>query len=624
MTDFEFIVAELEFPIFVIEKDTNHVIYTNEAVKAKLGYTLEEFQQNTDLLSELIHPDDRSEFGSVFTEPGGDKEFRIKNKNQETLWIKHNFLKSYSPSHICHILVDISEQKEKLDYAQQNLKELLNNSPSVIYRCSPANNFAVSFISSNIKEQMGYEADNFLKDSKFWADRIHPEDKDRIFTGLQKSLKPGRYSHEYRFKHADGTYRWMQDDLLLNIDEDGNPKDIIGNWVDISDKKQLENDKKHLEQDILHAQKMQAVGTLAGGIAHEFNNMLGVIMGYADLLQVRFAKNTKDYDYLDHILKASSRSKKLVKELLSFSRKNNKSLQLVDFASQLNEEIEHISSSLEGAVEIKLNVNKDTLQIMIDSNELHEILTNLINNASESMHNNGIVEIDVSKVVKSKSDHSQLAINDGSYARVTIKDYGHGVSETDLHRVFEPFFTTKDVGEGTGMGLAVVYSLVNSYGGTVTIDSEKGVGTSVNLYFPIIPVDSHFVVPSPNAVQLKKTPTILLVDDEQLIVDMETEILKSLNYCVVSSTSSEKALEIFKENPENFDLLITDQVMPGLLGTELSKILIAIKPDLPVILVTGYSPNISAKIIEGSGIQRVMTKPFSLVDVKECLAEIFT
>jgi PAS domain S-box-containing protein len=365
-----------------------------------------------------------------------------------------------------------------------------------------------------------------------------------------------------------------------------------------------------MERQLRQAQKMEAIGTLAGGIAHDFNNILAAIIGYTEMLLFKIPKDSPIRHNLEQVLKAGNRAKELVKQILAFSRQSEQEMKPVQISLVVKEALKLLRASLPTTIEIRQNITGKMGMILADPTQIHQVLMNLCTNAAHAMRaTGGVLEVGLGEVKLDGQMMEQCPeLTPGSYLRLTVRDTGHGMDSMVMARIFDPFFTTKSPGEGTGMGLAVVHGIVKSHGGAIGVSSEPGVGTTFQMFFPRLPND---VVPiSKSAVPVPRgSETILFVDDEEALVEMVQQMLEHLGYDVVARTSSREALEAFRAQPHKFDLVITDQTMPQLTGVDLSREVMAIRPDVPVILCTGFSEIISPEKAKAMGIREFVLKP---------------
>jgi PAS domain S-box-containing protein len=370
-----------------------------------------------------------------------------------------------------------------------------------------------------------------------------------------------------------------------------------------------------LEKELQHARKMEAIGTLAGGIAHDFNNILAAIAGHTELACFKAANDDSVRRNLDQVLKASARARDLVRQILTFSRHSEPKRQPVSIVSIVEETLMLLRPSLPTTIEIRKEIalSPDDGVVFADPTQIHQVLMNLCTNAAHAMQaRGGLLRVKLSDtVIDDFPDSLHPGLEPGPYVCLTVDDTGDGIDAALIERIFDPYFTTKNVGEGTGLGLSVVQGIVRTYGGTITVHSEPGKGATFRVLFPGIEKQT-----TAQAECIEDLPTgverILFVDDEDILADFALEMLKSFGYSVVAKTNSFEALESFRADPNGFDLVITDMTMPGLRGDELAGELIAIQPDIPIILCTGFSELIDETRAREMGIREFVMKPYSI------------
>jgi len=394
---------------------------------------------------------------------------------------------------------------------------------------------------------------------------------------------------------------------------------------EIEIRKRHEKEKAQLEGQLIQLQKMETIGTLAGGIAHDFNNILTPILGYTEMaLEELSEESVLRYD-IEQINAGALRGKDLVQQILTFSRQVDFDKKPLKMDEVVTEVLKLIRASFPSNIEIRQDLDTQSGTVMADSTQMHQIIMNLCTNAYHAMMGKGgtlSIKLDKQKV-GARSINGSAKIQKGMYVRLTVSDTGHGMDKRTVERIFEPFFTMKEVGSGSGLGLSVVHGIVSNYHGSIVVESEPDKGSSFTIYLPQHSANSHTekVVPA----QLKKGKgSILFVDDEKEITFMGKRMLESLGYSVDIKTDSQEALKIFEDDPHKYDLLVTDQAMPHLMGTELIAKVKEIRPDLKSIIITGYQESIPANAMEQFGIEDIISKPLILSEFSELIGKVLS
>ena len=388
-------------------------------------------------------------------------------------------------------------------------------------------------------------------------------------------------------------------------------KFVLCIFDDITEREQLES---HLRQ----SQRMESIGTLAGGIAHDFNNILGAVMGYTEMALKKSIVDEHLRHYLQQIFKASERARDLVKQILVFSRKVDEKLMPIRVSPIIKEVLKLLRATLPSTIKISQNIYSDTDIILADPTQIHQIMMNLCTNAAGAMpEKKG--EIKVSLVSEKIDSDFSSGLDSGMYLKLTVSDTGIGMDSRTIGRIFDPFFTTKKPGEGTGLGLSVVYGIVKSYGGTITVQSEVGKGTEFCVYLPLFMKEGEHKEEKPEESMIGGKERILFVDDEETLVELGESVLTSLGYDVVGKNSSMEALELFSASPEKFDLVVTDMTMPNMTGIDLAQNILRIKPGTPIILCTGFSETITQECINSVGVRDLIMKPFKRHQIAESI-----
>ncbi len=429
---------------------------------------------------------------------------------------------------------------------------------------------------------------------------------------------------DHKYHHADIEYPLLGKTLHLSsfpVYDDQN------GWVGIANIARDITEQKKLEAQYRQAQKMEAIGTLAGGIAHDFNNILTPIFGYAQLIQIEAEPGSQLEENIDQILHSSELAKELVQQILTFSRERQHEMQPLRIAPVIKESMKLLRASIPSTIEIKLKLDENCGNIMADPTQIHQVIMNICTNAYHAMEQSGgILAVTLRQTML--DDFTAMMKGNlaaGDYIELQISDTGSGMDLETRERIFEPFFTTKEEGKGTGMGLSVVHGIVKEHKGAIFAYSEPGAGSTFTVYFPIVSGDdapaSPLVHSSEKKILFGGDEHILALDDEPAIVDLERRFLEKAGYRVTGFTDAPQALETFLENPEIYDLVITDMTMPELSGLEFAEQLTGIRPDLPVILCTGHSRANMDELQNCTAITRYLGKPINLNELTKVVRE---
>ncbi|MFH1217145.1 MAG: PAS domain S-box protein [Pseudomonadota bacterium] len=438
-----------------------------------------------------------------------------------------------------------------------------------------------------------------------------------------RALKSGRLEWgEVPRLSPDGPTGTLELYAYPMLDEHGEIKGIVEYLRDITEAKKQAEEHRKLELQLRQAQKMEAIGTLAGGIAHDFNNILVPILCFTELLLAQEPPDSPKKADLQEIFKASQRAKELVKQILTFSRQTDHDRAPLLVTPVIKECIKLLRASIPKTIKICANIKTDYAVVLADPTHIHQIMMNLATNAYHAMQSRGVLTINLEEVTVSLENMSKtsLTLFPGRYIRLQVKDTGCGMERPTVLRIFDPYFTTKKQGEGTGLGLSVVHGIVRNYDGEITVRSAPGVGTSFTVHLPLYEdKNEQPETETPDDAPVRGNGEhILLVDDEQALLQSVHRMLETQGYKVTAATSGQEAFDTFKKDPESFQLIITDQTMPGLTGDRLAAMLLQNRPALPIILCTGFSEIIDEEKAKQLGIRGFLPKPF----IKKDLAEI--
>jgi len=480
-----------------------------------------------------------------------------------------------------------------------------------------------TFCSEKVENVLGYTPQEIIGKTPF--DLMPSEEAEKIGRLFQRiaATKAPIIDLENWNLHKDGHLVCLLTSGIPVLNVQGDLIGYRGADKDITERMQAEAEKARLEAQLRQAQKMEAIGTLAGGIAHDFNNILMAMLGCTDMAMYDIPRDSMAYANLQEVLKAGLRAKDLVLQILTFSRQMEQERRLVSVASVIRETLRLLRASLPTTIEIRQNIASDCGAVLGDPTQIQQVIMNLCTNAFHAMREQGgVLEVNASVIeVDTEFARSRPNLNKGSHIRITVSDTGHGMERATQERIFEPFFTTKPIGEGTGMGLATVHGIVTSHSGAISVYSEVGKGTTFQVYLPQIRSTAPLEASEAEPV-VKGKESILFVDDELPLVRIGRQMLERLGYKVTVRTSSVEALELFRARSERFDLVITDMTMPNMTGVELAEELMRIRPDIPMILVTGFSEAVTPEKAKQMGIREFIMKPIMSRDLSKVIRHV--
>jgi len=478
----------------------------------------------------------------------------------------------------------------------------------------------IQFLNPMTREMLGASFDKIGQSS--FIDFVFPEDREKVSEWHEQKLLGQRVSDTTAFRgvNENGDLIWVH--LNAVSITWGNRPATLNFARDITQEKKL-------EIQLRHSQKLEAMGTLAGGIAHDFNNILAVIIGYSEMARAQLPASDKIGKDLDKVITAGKRAAELVEQILTFSRQDREDFKPLKLHLIIKEALKLLRASLPTTIDLQINIRGDDNFILADPTQLHQVLMNLCANARHAIGDKvGTLCVTLSEIYI--NDYQVFSacslLKRGSYLDLEISDTGCGMDEVTMAKIFEPFFTTKEKGEGTGLGLAVVHGIVKQHNGEIIVNSKLGQGTTFHIYFPML--KSVIQQEAERAeVQIDDLPQgrgerILIVDDEVQIVEMLQRMLEELGYSVVGFSNSNEALTAFSMNSDIFDLLVTDMTMPEMTGIVLAEKMLALKPDLPVILCTGFSEAVDETKAKAIGINMLLYKPISTILLLKSIKEI--
>jgi signal transduction histidine kinase/ActR/RegA family two-component response regulator/HAMP domain-containing protein len=465
----------------------------------------------------------------------------------------------------------------------------------------------------------GYQPYDFPERFEEWEKRVHPDDVSGAKMAIERYMagETETFSTEFRFKRKDETWMWiLGQGEIVDRTSDGTPARIVGLHVDINIRKRAESDRLELERQLQQKVKMEAIGIMAGGVAHNFNNNLAIILGNLEISSLKLPPHSLISEYLENAQIATLRSRDLVQQILSYSRDGVHDKAPLRLSQSIEETYKMLTSTIPSTVKLHQHISKDCHDATInaDASRIQEILLNLCNNAVDAMEEKGDLTISLEKVENQALDiPTKDTYPPGSYVKISVNDTGCGMPVEILDKIFDPFFTTKEVNKGTGLGLSTVQGIVEQHNGYLKVASVIGKGSTFELFFPIIACSTmERLLPFQNL--NTGDEKIMLVDDDEMLANIGERMLSDVGYQVTALTQSTKALKLFKDNPDFFDLVITDQTMPELSGKDLIKEMLKIRPNLPIILSTGYSSKVTKEDAEQLDIKAFCMKPMDMVE----------
>ena len=456
-----------------------------------------------------------------------------------------------------------------------------------------------------------------------WKKLVSPQDWPKAREAIKAAQQTGEVDAEYRVIHPGGAIRWLQAKGRMFFDPEGKPTRVVGFMLDVTDRRLAEEELRRMERELRHAQKLEAMGTLAGGIAHDFNNLLGAILGYGEMALSEAPEGSRLRRDVENMLIAGERGRALVDRILAFSRSGVGERVAVDVEEVAGETLALFAAKLPRTIVVERQLNAGAAAVMGDATQIHQVLMNLLTNAAQAMPDGGTLRITLSRVrVRAPRTVTTGSVGPRDYVVLDVSDTGSGIRPEIVDKIFDPFFTTKEVGVGSGLGLSLVHGIVTGLGGAIDVTTIVGGGSAFRVFLPLA---GHVTRrrESSERVQPEDRSTghgrVLIVDDEQALVTLVSQMLTDVGYAPAGFTASAAALAAFRAAPGRFDAVITDESMPGRSGSELIREIRAIRPHIPIVLVSGY---LSAAVVESArdaGASEVLRKPLSARDLTAAL-----
>ena len=600
-------------------------LYASPNFEAVLGYAPATLIGSN--IFSYVHPADRADVVQEFTEGmqalgTGRSTYRYRHQNGEYRWFESTgrvFQTALGDSRGVIVSRDITECKEAENTLNEMNVALLHASPGISLldkegRYLQVNNGYATLLSYSPEELLGQS----------WKITVHPDDHAMALAAFKDMDTTGIGEFEARGIRKDGSEFFEQVVMVRGINK-GDGEGAYHCFIsDITGRKQMELALRERDQKLQQVQKMEAIGTLAGGIAHDFNNILGAILGYSELAMAQVKNEPKVASYLGEVLTAGHRAKELVKQILAFSRRSDHEREAVDLNIVVQEALRMVRATLPTTIEIQSTSATDSAIVFADSTQIHQVIMNLCANAEQAMRGQGgILSLTVTSIeVPENSEQEFPELKPGTYLQLKIQDSGQGMSNDVLERIFEPFFTTKGLGEGTGLGLAVVHGIIIGHGGHIHASSKVGQGTTFMILLPRLDV----VLPAQSINEMdwpQGTGTILFVDDEDVLARWGEQVLTHLGYTVIAMTNPYEAVELVRKQPHQFDVVVTDQTMPTMSGETFAMALKEIRHDIPIVLCTGFSHTMSEEKASQLGLKAFLMKPVNGAVLAKTLKDVF-
>jgi PAS domain S-box-containing protein len=612
---YQTILSSIEESYFEVNQ-RGEITFFNEAFPKIIGYPPDELMGMKN--DKYLDPEYREKVTKSFNEvwktgiPIKLFEYELIRKNGERRTVQTSTLlmtdENGQKVGFRGIIRDVSDHKlmeKALKESEEKYRSMMGAMKDAVYICSPE--FRIEYMNPRMVERIGHNA---------IGEHCHKalyNNDDRCPWCIFNKVQQGEHV-EYELNNPEsGKYYFVINSPIYHSDGSISKLTI---FQDITE-------RKAIESQIQQAQKIESIGTLAGGIAHDFNNILFPIVGHTEMLLEDIPEDSPLRNSLNEIYTGALRARDLVKQILTFSRQDNHEIKLITIQPVIKEALQLIRSTIPTSIEIKQYIRKECGVIKADPTKIHQIVMNLATNAYHAMEETGgELKVNLKEVELGDQDVINPDMKPGTYACLTVADTGYGIDKNVIEKIFDPFYTSKEIGKGTGLGLSVVHGIVQNTGGSIHVYSEPGQGTEFHVYLPVVKSALAKKEILPKEPIQGGTERILLVDDEEAIVFMEKQMLERLGYQVVARTSSVEALEAFRANPDKFDMVITDMAMPNMSGDQLTSELIKIRPDIPVMLCTGFSERIPEEKAESMGIKGFLMKPIVRKDLANKIREV--
>jgi len=538
-------------------------------------------------------------------------ELSASKKETERLLVRADKLRMS----LLSMFEDEKRAGKKLRESEERFRQLAENINEVFWITDPTMHELI-YVSPAYEKIWGRSCASLFASPRDWLEVIHPKDIGRVVQAAADTINSGSYEATYRILRPDKTERWIHDRGFPVRNAAGEIHRIVGIAEDITERRKL-------EEQFRQAQKMEFLGQLAGGIAHDFNNILAATVGNVYLAKMDAAGQPALLESLEEISDATVRATELVSQILTFSRQSKPDRVAVKLNDVVMEAGKLLRSSVPAAIRIQLEL-AEAPAVLANATAIHQVIMNLGTNAWHAMrHQTGVLKIEM-RVLEVDEDFASTHpdLHPGRYVQLSVSDTGCGMDGATLEHMFEPFFTTKGVGEGTGLGLAVVHGIMKSHDGGISVHSKPGEGTTFHLFFPVIETEVVAVKNEDAPIPRGQGEHVLFVDDEAVLAGMGKRVLERLGYIVTTQTSALEAITAVRDHPGGVDLVITDLTMPGMDGVKLGRQLLQLRADLPIIIATGYGGAMMNEKVLELGFRDLLNKPYNVRTLGETLRRV--
>ena len=591
---------------------------------------------DNDALIDRIHPEDRPLLEAMKNRSSSETnayelEYRVVRPDGSIRHCHHVahpvFAASGELVEYVGTIMDVTERKraaEVLQRSKNRFRAMVEKSAEGIVLMLPDK--GIVYASPSVERVLGYTPEELAGRTNQWfvENVVHPDYRQHSLDTWTRLLLDADHelTDEVVVLHKDGSWRWIES-TTRNLLHEPSVQAVVANFRDITERKRAQAERGRLEQRLRQAEKMEAVGRLAGGVAHDFNNVLAGVLAYGEMLFEEAPEDSPLKRYAQNVLTAASRGRELVEQILAYSRSQRGKRAPVDVAKVIAETLELIRGSLPARIRLEASAPESPQVVIGDATQLHQVVMNLCSNAIHAMSAGGTLRVMLETAdISGERALSHGTLAPGRYVRLVVEDSGSGMDGATVSRIFEPFFTTKEVGQGTGLGLSLVYAIVTDSGGAIDVKTAPKQGSTFTIYLTRADVALAAAETAATPLPRGRGERVLLVDDETPLLAVTAEVLSRLGYEAVSFDDSHTALAAFEAAPRQFDVVVTDEVMPGLTGTGLARALRRHRPDLPIVLVSGYSGPILTQDALAAGVSELLTKPLQSRDIATTLARV--